>query len=129
MRAVLALGLVAALPALACEAPGAGWSRAESASTIAWLRPQPSKPGVGAEFTVEAKLCAKSGTLPAAVRFDAWMPAHRHGMNTRVVATRRADGSWRAEGFLFHMPGAWQFVVDVDTASGRERLTLDVGVD
>ncbi|MDA0225746.1 MAG: FixH family protein [Proteobacteria bacterium] len=129
MRAALALGLVAALPAMACDAPSAGWSRAESASTIAWLRPQPPKPGVGAEFALEAKLCARSGALPAAVRFDAWMPAHRHGMNTRPVAARRADGTWRVEGFLFHMPGAWQFVIETDAAAGRERLTLDTTVD
>ena len=129
MRAVLALGFAAALPALACEAPGAQWQRAESANHVAWLAPQPLRPGVGAEFALEAKVCARTGAAPATVRFDAWMPAHRHGMNTRAVATRRADGTWRAEGFLFHMPGAWQFLVEVDTAGGRERLTLNLEVD
>ena len=129
MRAALALGLVAVLPAWACDAPGADWTRAESASYLAWLRPQPLTPGVGAEFVLEAKLCARSGALPAAVRFDAWMPAHRHGMNTRPLAARGADGMWRAEGFLFHMPGAWQFVIEADGAAGRERLTLDTSVD
>lgn len=129
MRVALALGLLAALPTLACESPGAPWARAESASFIAWMLPQPSKPGVGGEFALEAKLCAKSGAVPAVLRFDAWMPAHRHGMNTRPVAVRTAGGTWRAEGFLFHMPGAWQFVIEADTAAGRERLTLDTTVD
>jgi len=129
VRAALALGLFAALPVLACEAPGAQWSRAESANHVAWLLPHPARPGVGAEFALEAKVCAKAGAAPSTLRFDAWMPAHRHGMNTRPVASRRADGIWRAEGFLFHMPGAWQFLVEVDAAGGRERLTLDLSIE
>lgn len=130
VRALAGVVLCAAFPALACEAPsGAGWARAESAGHIAWLAPRPARPGVGAEFALEAKLCAKSGASPTTLRFDAWMPAHRHGMNTRTVTRAEGPGRWRAEGFLFHMPGAWQFVVELDTVTGRERLTHDLTVE
>ena len=90
---------------------------------------QPAEVPIGSEFSVDALLCAKRAAQPEAVRFDAWMPAHRHGMNTRPRAKPLDGGRWRAEGFLFHMPGRWQFTVEIDTPAGRERLTRDVTLE
>ena len=52
---------------------------------------------------------------------DARMPEHRHGMNyrARVSESRR---NLRGRGLLFHMPGLWQLMFDVERAS-KERLT------
>jgi hypothetical protein len=57
------------------------------------------------------------------------MPAHRHGMNYRAKVIPQGAGRWRAEGLMFHMPGRWQFVFDVDAGGRRDRLTYDVTVE
>jgi len=121
------LGAVA--PAFACDSPGAGYARLESPGFILWMATRPAVPPVGAEFAVDAALCARGQATAEALRLDAWMPAHRHGMNSRPSVEALGGGRWRAEGFLFHMPGRWQFTVEIDTAAGRERLTRDVDID
>jgi hypothetical protein len=127
MRRILAAALLAGTaPAFACESPGAAYARLESRSFILWMATQPASVPIGAEFAVDAVLCAKGQAKAEAIGFDAWMPAHRHGMNSRPSVESLGGGRWRAEGFLFHMPGRWQFTFDVDTAAGRERLTRDI---
>ena len=44
---------------------------------------------------------------------DAGMPHHRHGMNVVPEIESRSPGRWVARGMLLHMPGRWQFYVDV----------------
>jgi len=130
MRHLLCAVLLAAgAPALACDAPDAGYVRLESAQFVVWMATRPAAVPIGTEFAVDALLCAKSAARADAVRFDAWMPAHRHGMNARPSVQALGGGRWRAEGFLFHMPGRWQFTVDIDTPHGRERLTRDLDLD
>ena len=129
MRRILAGVLLAATPALACESPGAEYARLESQHFILWMATRPAVVPIGREFALDALLCAKGAARADAVGFDAWMPAHRHGMNSRPSVASLGGGRWRAEGFLFHMPGRWQFTFDVDTAAGRERLTRDVAVE
>ena len=41
-----------------------------------------------------------------------------------VAAT--ADGRWVAQGMMFHMPGRWQLVFDVERGGRTERLATDV---
>lgn len=55
----------------------------------------------------------------AELRANAHMPEHRHGMNYRPTLAPADAGRYRSEGWLFHMPGRWEFVFDV----GGERLT------
>ncbi len=62
------------------------------------------------------------------VKVDAWMPAHRHGMNYAPTLTGTAEGPWRAEGLLFHMPGAWQLVFELRLGGRALRLVDDVAV-
>jgi len=129
VRSLVALGALACAPAFACDAPGAGFARLESERFVLWMATDPKTLSVGAEFALDALLCAKREVeVPEvyAIRFDAWMPAHRHGMNSRPSLKPLGKARWRAEGFRFHMPGRWQFTVDVDSAAGRERLTRDV---
>ena len=129
MRAIALAAVCAAAPALACDAPGAGYARLESERYVVWLRTDPASIPLGAEFALDAVVCAKRGAKIGAIRLDAWMPTHRHGMNTRPSLKPTGEGRWRAEGFLFHMPGRWQFTVDIDTPRGRERLTRELDLD
>jgi len=126
---LVALLLALTSRAVACDSPGAGYVRLESAAFVLWMATQPAPPPIGAEFAVDIGLCAKGSARADAIRFDAWMPAHRHGMNSRPSVTSLGAGHWRAEGFLFHMPGRWQFTFDVDTPAGRERLTRDIDLE
>jgi hypothetical protein len=134
MAARAVAGLVAALAAASaaaqpCAAP-AGFApagRIESRDTVLLYRTVPATIEIGKHFAVEAVVCSQAA--PSALRVDAQMPAHRHGMNYRARVSPRGDGRYRAEGLLFHMPGKWQFVFDVERPGRTERLTADVVVE
>jgi hypothetical protein len=83
---------------------------------------------LGRHFTVEAIVCAAP---PPAVlsAVDADMPEHRHGMNYRPVLTTTAPGRYVADGLMFHMPGRWRLLFDVERAGRRARLASDVLID
>ena len=113
--------------ASACEVP-AGFdplARVESRGVVVAFKPVPAPIVVGRHFALDAIVCAKEGAAPSALRVDAQMPEHRHGMNYRARVAAQGEGRWRAEGLLFHMPGRWQFVFDVERGPERERLTRD----
>jgi len=81
---------------------------------------------VGKPFVLELAACPKKAAAVAGrVRLDAHMPEHRHGMNYRVKVVPLADGRYRSEGWLFHMPGRWEFVFDL----GAERLTHSIRIE
>ena len=86
----------------------------------------PSRIVVGGHFALELAACAKPGAmLPARVKLDAHMPEHRHGMNYRPDLKPAGPGRYRSEGWLFHMPGRWEFVFELD----GERLTHSVRIE
>ena len=60
---------------------------------------------------------------------DARMPEHRHGMNYRPRVVRKSEGVYVAEGLLFHMPGLWQLMFDVDRGGRMERLMTDIELE
>lgn len=80
---------------------------------------------VGRHFTIQVRLCPADAVL---ARVDATMPAHRHGMNYRPTVKPLGDGRWHVEGLMFHMPGAWELRLDVQSAghtvSLRETVPL-----
>jgi len=71
-------------------------------------------PEVGKHFSVDIAACAKNGPAPKALKIDAQMPEHRHGMNYKPTVKAVGPGRWQAEGLLFHMPGKWEFVFFVE---------------
>jgi hypothetical protein len=85
-----------------------------------------SAPGpieTGKHFSLDFAVCPRAGAGPPdAVRVDAVMPEHRHGMNYRPVVVARGPGLYRADGLMFHMPGRWEIRFDVVTAAGTDRL-------
>jgi len=132
LRFALAFLASTASAAQACEPPPdlAGAARIESRDTILFFRTSPPKIAIGQHFSVDAVVCAKAqGAPPAGVRVDAQMPAHRHGMNYRARVTAKGAGRYVADGLLFHMPGRWQLVFDVERPGRTERLTRDLEVE
>jgi hypothetical protein len=117
-----------AAAAAACDAPP-GFEphrRIEGDDVVVLFRALPPPVEIGRPFSLEAIVCVGSGPSPQALRIDAFMPRHRHGMNYRARVSPSADGRYLAEGLLFHMPGHWRLVFDVDHDGRTERLTADV---
>jgi len=83
---------------------------------------------VGQHFSLQLQVCADPGTsLPTAVRVDADMPAHRHGMNYRAAVQNTGPGRYQVEGLMFHMPGRWRFRLEL--GSGAQAVRLDRALD
>lgn len=129
-RVALLLAAIAPAHVLAAgcvDAPGAAGARAESARYTVVFRTVPTPVAVGDAFMLETQVCAKGGAAPpTGLRVDAHMPAHRHGMNYRPAVVAEGAGRFRAEGLLFHMPGRWQFVFDIEASGAHERITQDL---
>ncbi|MBI3370985.1 MAG: FixH family protein [Betaproteobacteria bacterium] len=129
LRLLLALAAGAPLVARACEPPAGFSMRADSERYAVFFRADPRVISVGNYFSVEAVACAKAGgTAPEGLKVDAQMPAHRHGMNSRATVERAAPGRFLARGLMFHMPGTWQIVFDVQRAGETERATRDLAI-
>jgi len=119
------LGAGAAAGAACPPAPEAGQRLDAGPVQLAW-RAEPEAIAVSRPFALLVTLCPADARLR---RVDASMPEHRHGMNYRPSLRALGDGVWRAEGLLFHMPGKWQFVFDLERPGRTERLTADVLVE
>lgn len=90
--------------------------------TVAY-RTLPSPVVAGEHFEVDFAVCPRANApAPDAVRVDATMPEHRHGMNYRPTIVAQGDGRYKAQGMLFHMSGRWEIMFDVVTPVGTERL-------
>ncbi len=122
----LACGSGPAGAAPACE-PGLEGTRLESARHV--LAFKAGELAVGRHFSLEIAACAKAGgPPPAALKVDAHMPAHRHGMNYAPKVTALAPGRWRADGLMLHMPGQWELVFELGGDVLRRGLSLSEAV-
>lgn len=93
---------------------GNGWQ-------LAW-RPAPEPIPLSRHFQLDIVLCPPAGELPPkALRVDATMPEHRHGMNYRPSVQAQGDGRFNAAGLLFHMSGRWELVFEWSDAAGQTR--------
>ena len=124
--AVALLGIPCIAAAQACgDTLGKGVARGESKSYVVAWRADPAPIAVSRHFALDIVVCPKTGTvLPKSLMVDATMPAHRHGMNYRPTITTVGAGRFRAEGLMFHMPGAWELAFDVVAADGTERVRV-----
>ncbi len=91
---------------------------------IAW-RPVAGAIELGRPFSIEFVLCPRLVPAPPIDRItvDAWMPAHRHGMNYRPTLAGTPPAPLRADGLLFHMPGRWEIVFELRAGERALRLT------
>ena len=121
---------IVAASAEPCDAPRGFTPRArvESEGVAVLFRTVPPDIEIGRHFSVEALVCA-TGPAPVLTRVDADMPEHRHGMNYRPTLAATDAGRYVAEGLLFHMPGQWRFLFDVEHAGRRTRLASEVLVE
>jgi len=117
---VLALGSTGSV---ACELPGGSVKPLKTEGHAIVYRAAPIR--VGEHFALELAVCPP----PDAVRVDASMPAHRHGMNYRPSIVPLGGGRYRAEGLMFHMPGEWQFLFEVRASGKTERATHNLRVE
>jgi hypothetical protein len=125
-RALIAAAFAATVGggAQACDLPPG--TRVESNRVALSYRTVPSKIAVGEQFVLELAACPKTrAALSDRMKLDAQMPEHRHGMNYRPSLKPLGGGRYRSEGWLFHMPGRWEFIFDVD----GERLTHSVRIE
>jgi len=58
----------------------------------------------------------------ALLKFDAEMPAHRHGMITKAKISKLEEGVFLIAGVKFHMPGVW--IVNTSWKLGNETLQV-----
>ena len=85
---------------------------------------------VGTHFVVDFAVCPLgNATKPQAVRVDATMPEHRHGMNYRPSVALLPTGIYRAEGLLFHMPGRWDLAFDLVNGERTQRLVTTMRIE
>jgi hypothetical protein len=123
-RALAAVFLLAGGAAAACVLPPG--TRVESERLTASYWTKPAKIVVGEPFVLEIAVCPKGNArVSERVKLDAQMPEHRHGMNYRTKVVPLGTGRFHSEGWLFHMPGRWEFVFDI----GAERLTHSVRIE
>jgi len=101
--------------------------RVESERLVVSFWTIPAAIAVGKPFAVEIAACPKAGAAPVSerVKLDAHMPEHRHGMNYRVKVVPLGPGRFHSEGWMFHMPGRWEFLFDI----GPEHLTHSVRLE
>ena len=118
---VLATGLTQAAHAACGAALGPGALVAASPRYEVAFRPDPAI-AVATHFALDLVVCPRAGAaLPTSVTVDAWMPAHRHGMNYRPSVAATGTGRWRAEGLMLHLPGEWELRFDFARGEARER--------
>lgn len=133
LRTAVALGLVLCSGAVAAcgESLGPGARRLTDAQTELVYRTEPEVVSVGHHFVLEIALCQGRDTAPpTTLQVDVHMPAHRHGMNYRPSVRERGPGRYRAEGLMLHMPGQWELVFDLRSATGNvQRLTQSLSID
>ncbi len=114
----------ATIGARACELPRGARIESDRVAISYWTIP--ATVAVGKPFVLELAACPKlGGAVPERVKLDAHMPEHRHGMNYRTRVIALGTGRFHSEGWLFHMPGRWEFVFDI----GNERLTHSVRIE
>ncbi|MBX2882351.1 MAG: amidohydrolase [Granulosicoccus sp.] len=86
---------------------------------------------VSQPFSVLVTLCGDVGD-DLEVILDAAMPAHGHGMNYSpehtVLEQSDTQMKLQVDGLVLHMPGNWQWQLDLSSAGQRRELTHDFKV-
>ena len=84
---------------------------------------------VNKHFGLDITACPKTGAAgPVQLRVDARMPAHQHGMNYKPTVSANGANRYKAEGLMFHMPGRWELVFELQAGGRSDKLagTVDL---
>ena len=84
---------------------------------------EPERIVVGEQFSLVLRSCDRETAIK---RVNARMPQHGHGMNYKPRLTPIEPTQVRAEGMLFHMPGRWEILVDVEKNGRPARLAAEI---
>lgn len=107
-------------------------TRIDNAAYRLAFRSTPSPIVMGTHFSLDIAVCPLAGNPVAnALRVDAIMPAHQHGMNYAPSLRQISPGLYRADGLMFHMPGLWEFRFEIrgKPSSMPERLSYQLTLD
>ena len=78
---------------------------------------------VSEQFTAVVTVCGEA-IANSAFKLDATMPSHGHGMNYTPAYTVLAQSSdmikVQVDGLVLHMPGDWQWLVELDNGDERD---------
>ena len=87
---------------------------------------KPDKVSVGKPFSMTLSVCLKDGNQFAGkVKINAMMPMHKHGMNYKPTVKKVSTGKFEIKGFVFHMPGQWQYMVELVDGASSEKILID----
>lgn len=71
-------------------------------------------------------LDAQGAHLPAQLNLSGGMPGHDHGMPTAPQITGQLEnGDYLLEGMRFHMPGAWQLLIELNVDGASQTAVID----
>ena len=119
-----------------CEA-GNGWhamisetaETAEKSADIVIIDLDADEIVLGKPFSFQLRLCTDEEVKPDRVVANATMPAHKHGMNyTPTVVFDKDTNSYKAEDFVFHMPGEWEISLSMYTGETASHYTRTVTI-
>ncbi|MCB9680243.1 MAG: FixH family protein [Alphaproteobacteria bacterium] len=110
--------------------------KTQNGEYVVEVRFDPPHPQIGDLFSAVATVRDRAGTPidTARVKLNATMPAHGHGMMTDPILRPgtcddagvcvHPDGVYRADGFKFHMAGAWTVTVEVEGPRGPDSTSF-----
>jgi hypothetical protein len=93
----------------------------EDSHTVVYFRTEPRNIPLGEFFSLELTVCQEATQWQGSLAIDATMPAHGHGMNYQSQVTP-IEGGFRADGFLFHMPGQWRLDFNLQGDAGSHHI-------
>jgi hypothetical protein len=79
---------------------------------------QPCPPTYNQPLTLTIRLLSAKGGSP---RFDAFMPDHGHGLVLPFRLVAIDETRFEVQDLVLHMPGYWEFYVDLETSGRIER--------
>ncbi len=111
-----------------CPAIPAAHELVVEGAEVTALLSLPTNIEVSQPFSVTLTLCGPNAA-GAEINIDAAMPAHGHGMNylpeLTLIEKDTTGARYEAAGLVFHMPGNWQWSIDVQNDSQTEQLQVD----
>lgn len=97
------------------------------------VAPDPSPIPLNEPFALEITVARAEGAGAvvddATLQLTARMPEHNHGMLRYPTTERIAPGHFRTEGMLFHMPGFWELVVNVQAGDAMDQATMRIDLE